>query len=89
MIAMADTTYHVPFPLPGTVTTILSREEYQGERVPEIDWSTVDRLITFMAFVVLDRTLRAGSEAMDIDIRFQIIERLQTLINWYKDPNNA
>lgn len=93
---MADTTYHH-----GVQTVVIGPA--QGVRhaeadftpPPEPDWITIDRLITLMAYVVLDRMLRnppdngamgTGVNDMDRDIRFQIVERLQLLIELFKQP---
>lgn len=81
---MAETTYHVPFPVPMTETKILGSIE---EDLPPFDWETVDRILTLMSYIILERILRLTSTpSIDIDIKFQLVERLQILIEEYKNP---
>jgi hypothetical protein len=81
---MAETTYHVPFPLPRSETKILGSFE---ESLPPVDWDRLDRLLILMGLVTVERLLRlAATPGIDIDIKFQVIDRLQTLIEFYKDP---
>ena len=86
---MADTTIH------HGVQTIIhgtSREPQPDfTPPPPPDWVTIDRLITLMAYAVLQRMLRNPTSnsigrGMDQDIRFQIIERLEMLIELFKQP---
>lgn len=86
---MAETHYNIPFPAMMTETKLHPRSsEPKPEPEPVIDWRRVDCLLMLMALSVLERHLRYddASQAIDIDVKFQLIERVQILMEYFKAP---
>lgn len=73
---MADTEQHYS-PIP----TVL-------DEVPEApkDWKMIDRLIILMSLAVTQRFLRR-SKKMDPEMKIRILDRLEELIEEYKQPH--
>lgn len=75
---MAETVQH---PKPQAADRIMEDDEQETP----VNWTMVDRLIILMSLAVTRRFLRK-TRRMPLLIRAEILERIDVLIERYKDP---
>ena len=81
---MADTVYHLPFPMIQTETRQIPNQEVFHEE-DEIKWDEIDHHLILMSLCIAERILRKNKTRVEVETKVQMRRRLKLLIREFRD----